>query len=252
MARHRHRSSPSGGRLVVNERFAFDLERCGAAASGGYLVAGADEAGRGSLAGPLVAAAVCFDYTAWTNRDYRALDTLTDSKQLSEERREGLYAEVLRRARRVAVVAISPATIDERGLHVCNLRALGEALEALRIQPTTAFTDGFHVPSCALEHEAVVGGDGRSGAIAAASIVAKVTRDRVMHALHERYPSYGFDHNVGYATPFHQEMITEYGVCELHRLSFDAVCYRQLGLVFDDERLVVDADEAIVEAGPRE
>ncbi len=234
MGRHRHRPSPSGGRLVVNERFAFDLERCGAAASGGYLVAGADEAGRGSLAGPLVAAAVCFDYRAWNNRDYKALDALNDSKQLAEERREQLYAEVIRRAKRIAVVAFSPATIDECGLHVCNLRGLGQALEALQIAPVAAFTDGFRVPSCALEHEAVIGGDGRSAAIAAASVVAKVTRDRVMRVLHERFPVYGFDHNVGYATPFHQAMITEHGVCELHRLSFDATSYRQLGLVFDD------------------
>jgi ribonuclease HII len=232
VARHRHRPSPSGGRLIVNERFAFDLERCGAAASGGHLVAGADEAGRGSLAGPLVAAAVCFDYEGWTNRDYRALDALTDSKQLAEELRESLYEEVIARAKRVAVVAFSPASIDERGLHICNLRALGAALEALRVKPAVAFTDGFPVAGCALEHEALIGGDGRSAAIAAASVVAKVTRDRVMHALHERYPAYGFEHNVGYATPFHQEMITRHGVCELHRLSFDAVSYRQLGLEF--------------------
>ena len=109
---------------------------------------------------------------------------------------------------------------------------LGSALEALGLRPAVALTDGFRVPACALEHEAVIGGDGRSAAIAAASVIAKVTRDRVMHALHGRFPAYGFDHNVGYATPFHQEMITEHGVCELHRLSFDAVSYRQLGLEF--------------------
>jgi ribonuclease HII len=96
-----------------------------------------------------------------------------------------------------------------------------------------ALVDGFALPGCAAAHEAVVGGDGRSAAIAAASVVAKVTRDRVMRRLHEQYPAYGFDRHVGYATAFHQEMITRHGVCPLHRRSFDAVSYRQLGLTLD-------------------
>jgi len=218
----------------VNERFAFDLEKCGVAAVGAtghdLRVAGADEAGRGCLAGPLVTAGVCFDYAGWTDDDYAVLDGLTDSKRLTEAARECLYGAVLRRARRVVVVARSSAAIDERGLHVCNLEALGEALERARDEACVALVDGFALPSCSVPHEAIVGGDLRSAAVAAASVVAKVTRDRVMRRLHERFPHYGFDRHVGYATAYHQEMITLHGVCPLHRLSFDAVSFRQLGL----------------------
>jgi ribonuclease HII len=212
----------------MNERFAFDLEQCGAATS--PRVAGADEAGRGCLAGPLVTAAVCFDYSAWSDADFAALDALTDSKRLGEPVREALYGEVLRRARRVVVVARSNAAIDECGLQACNLGALAEALEGAHEPSCVALVDGFALPGCAVAHEAVIGGDACSAAIAAASVVAKVTRDRVMRRLHERYPAYGFDRHVGYATTYHQEMITLHGVCPLHRLSFDAVSYRQLGL----------------------
>ena len=222
----------------MNERFVFDLERCGVAAAGapapaaapGLVVAGADEAGRGCLAGPLVTAGVCFDYAGWADDDFVALDDLTDSKRLSEAARERVCREVLRRARRVVVVARSSAAIDERGLHVCNLEALAEALEGVREEACVALVDGFALPACTVPHEAVVGGDLRSAAVAAASVVAKVTRDRVMRRLHERYPQYGFDRHVGYATAYHQEMITLHGVCPLHRVSFDAVSYRQLGL----------------------
>jgi ribonuclease HII len=212
----------------MNERFAFDLEH-----GGRGLVAGADEAGRGSLAGPIVAAAVTLDYAALTDTDFDALERLTDSKQLAREERERLYGEVLARARQVAVVACSSASIDERGLHRCNLAALAASLECLAPRPAAAFVDGFRVPECSVPHEALIRGDTRSAAVAAASVVAKVTRDRVMVRLHEQFPDYGFDHHVGYATPEHQEMITLHGVCHLHRLSFDAVAYRQLGLVFD-------------------
>ncbi len=216
----------------MNERFAFDLERCSAAP--GLVVAGADEAGRGCLAGPLVAAAVCFDYAAWTERDYEALAALTDSKRLSEAVREVLYGQILRRVRRAVVVARSSAAIDEHGLHACNLEALSTALEGVAGGGCLALVDGFALPACACPYEAVVGGDGRSAVIAAASVLAKVTRDRVMRRLHERYPVYGFDRHVGYATAFHQDMITAHGVCPLHRRSFDAVSYRQLGLSLDD------------------
>jgi ribonuclease HII len=223
----------------VNQRFAYDLERCGAATADGSAaggtpatlrVAGADEAGRGCLAGPLVSAAVCFDYAGWDEHDFAALGRLTDSKRLSEAVREELYAEVLRRARRVVVVARSSAAIDERGLHVCNLEALAEALEGAGDPACVALVDGFPLRGCELPHEAVVGGDLRPAAVAAASVIAKVTRDRVMRRLHEQYPQYGFDRHVGYATAYHQEMITAHGVCPLHRLSFDAVSFRQLGL----------------------
>jgi ribonuclease HII len=220
----------------VNERFVYDLDRAGPVA-----VAGADEAGRGCLAGPLVTASVCFDYGRLGDEDFAALEALDDSKKLTRERRATLYDEILRRARQVAIVSCSPATIDGRGLHRCNLDGLAAALESLRPRPAVCLVDGFRLAGYEGEHEAVVGGDGLSAAIAAASVVAKVTRDRVMLRLHESYPNYGFDRHVGYATAAHREAIERHGACELHRLSFNTVAYRQLELGGDGE-VVPDPD----------
>ena len=211
----------------MNERFAFDLAAAGA---DGAAVAGADEAGRGCLAGPIAAAAVCLDYAVLGEADLAALSGLDDSKRLTRPRREALYHEIVRLSRQVVVVLFSPATIDRDGLHRCNLRGLARAIERLDPAPDVALVDGFRLPECAREHRAVVGGDRLSAAVAAASIVAKVTRDRVMCGLHETYPMYGFDRHVGYATAAHQEAICEHGVCELHRLSFASTAYQQFGL----------------------
>jgi ribonuclease HII len=222
----------------VNERFAFDLDLAGRA-----TVAGADEAGRGCLAGPLVAAAVCFDYAALDDADLAALDGLHDSKKVPKARRAALYVEILRRARQVVIVCCSAGTIDREGLHRCNLDALARAVEGIAPQPAFTLIDGFVLPGCSRAHRAVVGGDGRSAAIAAASVVAKVTRDRLMLRLHDVHPQYGFDRHVGYATAMHRDAIMAYGVCELHRLSFASVAYRQLGLTFmEDEPLVAIAE----------
>lgn len=213
-----------------NTRFSFDVGLCG-----GGAVAGADEAGRGSLAGPLVAAAVCLDYDRLGQDDFAALAALDDSKKLSGLARSLLYGEILRRAQQVTIVCRSSRTIDREGLHRTNLAALAAALRAMAPCPDAVLVDGFALPSLALPHQAVVGGDGRSAAIAAASIVAKVTRDRLMISLHERHPQYGFDRHVGYATRAHHEAIVEHGVCELHRLSFDSVAYGQLRLGLSTE-----------------
>ncbi len=124
-----------------------------------------------------------------------------------------------------------PSTATACTAATCAVSA--RALERLDPAPDVALVDGFPLPDCAREHRAVVGGDHLSAAIAAASIVAKVTRDRVMRGLHESYPAYGFDHHVGYATAVHQTAICEHGVCELHRLSFASVAYQQLGLGLD-------------------
>lgn len=215
------------GVAEASEKFAFDLA---AAGRDGAAVAGADEAGRGCLAGPLAVAAVCLDYAALDEAGCEALSGLDDSKRLTRERREELYDHIFRLARQVVVVLTSPATIDGDGLHRCNLRALARCLERIAPAPDVAIVDGFRLPDCGCEHQAVVGGDRLSAAVAAASIVAKVTRDRVMRGLHPSYPQYGFDSHVGYATTAHQEAICEHGVCELHRLSFASVAYQQLGL----------------------
>ena len=219
--RSRARRLPPSG----NTRFDFDLGLCA-----GGTVAGADEAGRGSLAGPLVAAAVCLDYAQLSQADFTAMADLDDSKKLSRSARALLYNEILRRACQVTVICCSSHTIDRNGLHRCNLAALATALTAIAPAANVALVDGFKLPEGAPPHQAVIGGDGRSAAIAAASIVAKVTRDRLMIVLHESYPSYGFDRHVGYATRMHQEAIAEHGVCELHRLSFASLAYDQLEL----------------------
>ena len=211
----------------MNERFAFDLAAAGADDA---AVAGADEAGRGCLAGPLVAAAVCLDYAVLDAADLEALSGLDDSKRLSSARREALYTQIFSRARQVVIVCCSPGRIDRDGLHRCNLGALAAAVERLEPVPTTTLIDGFALPTCRREHRAVVGGDRRSAAIGAASIIAKVTRDRAMHTLHDSYPQYGFDRHVGYATAAHQAAIVAHGVCDLHRMSFASVAYQQLGL----------------------
>ncbi len=211
-----------------NPLFTFDLRLCYAG-----KVAGADEAGRGSLAGPLVAAAVCFDYARLTREDYKVLTNLNDSKKLTRPEREVLYPEILRRAHQVAVVCCSQKTIDREGLHRCNLASLAKALAAMVPEPDLVLVDGFSLPA-APSYQPLIRGDARSAAIAAASIVAKVTRDRLMIRLHEQYPEYGFDRHVGYRTPRHRDAIISHGVCELHRLSFSSSAYGQLELTLED------------------
>lgn len=197
---------------------------------GSRFVAGADEAGRGSLAGPLVAAAVLIDYENLSLRDRRALGDLDDSKVRSPEEREELYPCVLRAATRVAVTVRCVRGIDARGLHVTNLAALARSLERVAVPGAVCLTDGFPVPSCTVAHRAVVDGDATSAAIAAASVVAKVTRDRYMCSVDGSYPQFGFAGNVGYSTPEHRAAIIEHGPSELHRRSFQSIAYSQLEL----------------------
>jgi ribonuclease HII len=193
-------------------------------------VAGADEAGRGSLAGPLVAAAVLFDYERLTTAQVRSLSVLDDSKQQTLEAREELYPRVLRCAVRVAVVSRCPAGIDGRGLHVTNLSALSDALARVAQPGCICLSDGFPVPDTGHRQQAVVGGDARSAAIAAASILAKVTRDRYMRRADALHPGWEFAAHVGYATPEHRAAILARGVSPLHRMSFQSAAYQQLGL----------------------
>jgi ribonuclease HII len=195
------------------------------------FVAGADEAGRGCLAGPLVAAAVLIDYERLSHSDRRALSGLHDSKQMTEERRLEMYPCVLRAAERVSVVIRCASGIDRRGLHVTNIEALSQALE--RLAPgdeAICLVDGFRLPRCAVPHRHVIQGDGTSAAIAAASVVAKVTRDRYMRDAAERHPGWGFEEHVGYSTPEHRQAIEQIGISPLHRRSFQSVAYSQLEL----------------------
>jgi ribonuclease HII len=194
-------------------------------------VAGADEAGRGCLAGPLVAAAVLIDYEALSHSDRRALAGLHDSKQMTAERRVELYPAVLRAASRTSIVIRCVRGIDSRGLHVTNIEALSSALERVRPDERTAcLVDGFSLRDCRVPHRAVVEGDGTSAAIAAASVLAKVTRDRYMHGAGREHPGWGFEEHVGYSTPEHREAIERIGISPLHRRSFQSVAYSQLQL----------------------
>lgn len=213
-------------RLARSQRlFSFDR------GLGSRFVAGADEAGRGCLAGPLVAAAVLIDYERLSRSDRRALGGLHDSKQMTEERRLEIYPCVLRAAERVSVVIRGAAGIDRRGLHVTNIEALSVALE--RLDPPAGaicLSDGFSLKRCTVPHRAVIEGDGTSAAIAAASVIAKVTRDRYMRDAAERHPGWGFEEHVGYSTREHRAAIEELGISPLHRRSFQSVAYSQLEL----------------------
>ncbi|HYI79640.1 MAG TPA: ribonuclease HII [Thermoleophilaceae bacterium] len=217
--RRRRKAAHSGRRL-----FAFDREL------GSRFVAGADEAGRGCLAGPLVAAAVLFDLERLTLADRRALTKLNDSKQHSEEAREELYPLVMRACARTAVVSRSVRAIDSRGLHVSNLDALRAALRRVAVPGTICLVDGFRVPPFEHEQQAVVDGDARSAAIAAASVLAKVSRDRYMRRAAERHPEWDFGAHVGYSTPDHRAAIAAHGPSPIHRMSFNSIAYQQLTL----------------------
>jgi len=194
------------------------------------FVAGADEAGRGCLAGPLVAAAVLFDLEALTLSQRRALAALNDSKQHTPEARERLYPIVLRAATSSAIVSRCVTGIDSRGLHKTNLAALREALMRIAVPGTLCLTDGFPVADFGFEQRAVIDGDAKSAAIAAASILAKVTRDRFMHRADARHPGWDFASHVGYSTPEHRDAIAQIGVSPLHRMSFQSTAYQQLAL----------------------
>jgi ribonuclease HII len=204
--------------------FAYDR------ALGARFVAGADEAGRGCLAGPLVAAAVLFDYDRLRPVDVRALAALNDSKQQTAERREELYPLILRLAARVAVISRCAPGIDRRGLHVTNLAALRDALAQVACKGCVCLTDGFPVADLGHDQRAVVGGDATSAAIAAASVIAKVTRDRYMQRADTLHPGWEFASHVGYATPEHRAAIERLGVTPLHRMSFQSAAYQQLTL----------------------
>jgi ribonuclease HII len=191
-------------------------------------VAGADEAGRGCLAGPLVAAAVLFDYEKLGPQDVRALGLLNDSKQHTEEAREALYPVVMRIATRVTVVSRCSGGIDTRGLHKTNLAALRESLLKVTHDHVDALclSDGFPVGDLGgRPRKAIVDGDCKSAAIAAASIIAKVTRDRFMHRADARHPGWDFATHVGYSTPEHRDAIQRNGVSPLHRMSFQSAAY---------------------------
>lgn len=205
-AEQRHARTGAGRHIVLPPRIDPDV-----------LEAGCDEAGRGCLAGPVVAAAVILP------ADY-AREGLTDSKKLSEARREELRAIILRDALAAAVGICSPAEIDELNILQASITAMHRALDALTLRPEAVAVDGNRFrPYGAIPYTTVVKGDGRYAHIAAASILAKTTRDHIMTDLHSQYPAYGWDVNKGYPTRAHREAIGRCGPSPLHRMSFRLV-----------------------------
>jgi ribonuclease HII len=188
------------------------------------FVAGADEAGRGSLAGPLVVAGVLLDHAAIRGSRARSLGRLNDSKQVPERDREHLFHAVVACASHVSIRVIGSAQIDRAGLHRSNLGGLRSVLDDLQ-GADVRLVDGFRLGPLAQPHLAIVDGDTKSAAIAAASIVAKVTRDRLMRRLDALHPRYGFAAHVGYITPAHAAAVRAHGPCAHHRRSFAARCY---------------------------
>jgi len=182
-------------------------------AEGFQLVAGVDEAGRGALAGPLVAAAVIlpepFD-----------CDGLADSKLLSPAQREDWFARIRAVAVSVAVCRAFPRRIDHRGLHVSNLALLRAAIRSLDTKPDFVLSDGFALRGVRCPQLSIKKGDVVTASVAAASVIAKVTRDRIMDRYHRRFPQYGFDHHRGYGTASHRAAIARFGPCSIHRMSF--------------------------------
>src|ERR671936_2303352 len=192
---------------------------------GARFVAGADEAGRGSLAGPLVVAGVLLDYACLRDHRVRPLALLNDSKQLDPERREQLFGAVVGCAEAISIRVIPHSEIDRNGLHRSNLAGLRAVLHDLCPPADVCLVDGFPLGPAAPPHRAVVDGDEKSAAIAAASIVAKVTRDRLMRRMDALFPHYGFSSHVGYITPGHSAVVRERGPSRIHRRSFQALCY---------------------------
>ncbi len=183
--------------------------------SGMTPVAGVDEAGRGACAGPLVAAAVVLP----AGRSGE-VPGLADSKLLSERQRAACYARVVRRADAWSVVVVAATECDRLGMHVANVEALRRALARLGVRPAYVLTDGFSVDGLGVPGLAIWKGDRVTASIAAASVVAKVTRDRLMAQVHERFPLYEFDVHKGYCTDRHQQALTVHGPCPEHRWRF--------------------------------
>ncbi|MGH9410151.1 MAG: ribonuclease HII [Vicinamibacterales bacterium] len=180
---------------------------------GFVYVAGVDEVGRGCLAGPVVAGAVVLD-------PERYIPRICDSKTVTALERETLYERITRQAVCWAVVGVDPVEIDELNIHQASLRAMQRAVLGLVPLPDMVLVDAFRVPELPMAQRAVIHGDTRCTAIAAASIVAKVTRDRAMVELHQRDPRYGFAQHKGYATREHLDAVSRFGYSEAHRRSF--------------------------------
>ncbi len=177
------------------------------------VLCGVDEAGRGPLAGDVYAAAVIFDEGV-------PIDGLNDSKKLSEKKREALFDEIIEKAKAYCIASATVEEIERINILQASMLAMKRAVEGLGIVPDMAIIDGNRLPDLTCSAQTVVKGDGLSASIAAASILAKVSRDRYMKKLAEEYPQYQFEKHKGYGTKLHNEMILKYGPSPVHRMSF--------------------------------
>lgn len=180
------------------------------------LIAGVDEAGRGPLAGPVVCGAVILDPN-------KPIQGLNDSKKLTEKRREALFDEIIEKAQAWAIDEKTPADIDRLNILQATMQGMADAVAALPLQPDHVRVDGNKCPNVPMSVEAIIGGDASDPAIAAASILAKVHRDRLLVALHQQHPQYGFDKHKGYPTKVHMQALAEHGVLDCHRRSYAPV-----------------------------
>lgn len=181
--------------------------------AGPSLVCGVDEAGRGPLAGDVYAAAVILP-------EGLVIEGLDDSKKLTEKKRDSLFAEILRKAVDFSIATATMEEIEEINILRASLLAMKRAVEGLKIKPELALIDGNKAPNLDITAHTIVKGDGKSASIAAASILAKVARDRRMLELAAVYPEYGFETNKGYGTAYHVQKLKEHGPCAIHRQSF--------------------------------
>ena len=179
-------------------------------------ICGVDEAGRGPFAGPVVAGAVILDLAD----PEREILYLNDSKKLSEKKREALYDEIMEKAVSVGIGIVESQVIDEINILQATYRAMREAIAALSVQPDFILADAVTIPGITIPQEGIVKGDAKSVSIAAGSIIAKVTRDRIMREYDKLYPEYGFASHKGYGTKAHIEAIRKYGMLDIHRRSF--------------------------------
>ena len=182
-------------------------------AKGFELVAGIDEVGRGPLAGPVMACVIILP------KGTTILD-INDSKKLSEAKRNDLYNEIMEKAIDVSLGAVNNSTIDDINILQATYQAMTIAIENLRVKPDMVLVDAVTIPHIHIPQNPIVGGDAKSISIAAASIIAKVTRDKIMYEYHNKYPQYSFNKNKGYGSSEHINAIKKYGLCEIHRTSF--------------------------------
>ncbi len=194
--------------LLPTDAYEYELRD-----TGFELIAGVDEAGRGALAGPVVAAAVILPVNC-------TVDGIRDSKMIRESEREELYEQVIDEVICWGVGIVDNVEIDRINILRSTMIAMSRAIRALRNDPDYVLVDGRDLPECDAPSRALIKGDARSRTIAAASIIAKVTRDRIMRSEHDRLPLYGFSKNKGYGTPDHRAVIQQHGPCNIHRMSF--------------------------------